>query len=236
MTAVHFCLQRPAATLLTSCAFGIWLQAGQSLADDSALCVNAAQDAADLSGVPVSVLLAIALTETGTTRDGETRPWPWTVNVGGEGYWFETASAAEQFARETLDRGTQSFDVGCFQLNYRWHGENFVSIEQMFDPMANATYAASFLNELNETRNDWSAAAGAYHSQNEQFASRYRNRFDAYVTALAEGGLNLNSVGDLVETVNSTVPSLPRRNDFPLLQQNNGVRALGSLVTLASRG
>ena len=30
--------------------------------------------------------------------------------------------------------GRTSFDVGCFQINYFWHGRNFPSLESMFDP------------------------------------------------------------------------------------------------------
>ena len=35
---------------------------------------------------------------------------------------------------EVFVDGQPSFDVGCFQLNYKWHGEHFASIDQMFEP------------------------------------------------------------------------------------------------------
>ena len=46
--------------------------------DPSSLCVDAARSAARVTGVPVNVLLAVTLVETGRDR----KPWPWTVNVG----------------------------------------------------------------------------------------------------------------------------------------------------------
>ena len=61
--------------------------------------------------------------------------------------------------------GRRSFDVGCFQINYHWHGHNFPSLEAMFDPDTGADYAARFLQSLYAERGNWSAAAGAYHSQ-----------------------------------------------------------------------
>jgi len=42
------------------------------------------------SAVPLRVLEAIALAESGRTYDGTRRPWPWTVNFGGPGFWNTT--------------------------------------------------------------------------------------------------------------------------------------------------
>ena len=50
--------------------------------------------------------------------------------------------------------GRTSFDVGCVQINYRWHGHAFPSLEDMFDPEWTATYAAQFLRTLYEERGE----------------------------------------------------------------------------------
>ena len=84
----------------------------------------------------------------------------------GTGLWFETEDAARAYVYEHFKRGARSFDVGCFQINYKWHHEAFASIEQMFDPMANALYAARFLGALKAEKGSWVEAAGAYHSRN----------------------------------------------------------------------
>ncbi|RWR32609.1 lytic transglycosylase domain-containing protein [Sinirhodobacter populi] len=143
----------------------------------ASVCERAAEEAARRSGVPVSVLKAISLTETGRKAAGGFRPWPWTVNMEGAGHWFETLAEARAYVQRENARGAQSFDIGCFQINYRWHGEAFTSIDQMFEPLPNALYAARFLSELYAETGNWNDAAGAYHSRTKSFADKYAARF-----------------------------------------------------------
>lgn len=140
-----------------------------------ALCRNAAIAAADQYGIPRAVMLAIALVETRTKRDGESGAWPWTVNVAGKGAWFDSRAAALLHAQQALDGGQTSFDVGCFQLNYRWHGHHFKSIDHMFEPGPSGAYAARFLKGLHAETGDWIKASGLYHSRTDKHAKRYRN-------------------------------------------------------------
>jgi soluble lytic murein transglycosylase-like protein len=134
----------------------------------------------------VEVLYAVALNETGRKDAGRLRPWPWAINREGKGYWFESRDEALSFARQSLAAGRTSFDVGCVQINYRWHGHAFPSIEDMFDPEWTATYAAQFLRTLYEERGDWTAAAGAYHSLTPELARKYGARFQTML-ATARG-------------------------------------------------
>jgi hypothetical protein len=212
----------------------VLLLAGPLRADDAALCEWAAQDAARLSGVPAPVLLAVSLTETG--RGQPARPWPWTVNLEGEGHWFPTRAEAEAFAESARAQGRTSFDVGCFQLNWRWHGENFTSVAQMFDPLANASYAAGFLRTLRAEGGGWSEAAGAYHSRTPGHAARYRARFDDHLARLGGEGGALR----LAEAAPPAAPPAaspaaggsPRANSYPLFQPGAAAPRLGSLVPL----
>ena len=73
-------------------------------------------------GVPQDVLHAISLTETGRAQGGRLRPWPWAINREGKGFWFKNRDEALAFAKASLAEGRRSFDVGCFQINYHWHG------------------------------------------------------------------------------------------------------------------
>lgn len=186
--------------------------------DPSVLCVDAARSAARSTGVPLEVLLAISLVETG--RDA--RPWPWTVNVGGQGHWFDNASEAEEHARSVLDQGMKNVDLGCFQLNVRWHSKGFASLSDMLSPLPNATYAAEFLAGHYATTGDWADAAAAYHSLTPEHAERYRARFETVFAAL------------------SPAPAVPpdiaaRENRFPLLQPGaSGTN--GSLVAADGPG
>ncbi len=135
------------------------------------------------------MLHAVALTETGRHREGRMRAWPWAINREGKGYWFNTREEALAFGQKSLAEGRTSFDVGCVQINYRWHGHAFPSLEAMFDPEWTATYAAQFLRTLYEERGSWSAAAGAYHSLNPAEAEGYRARFDRLLAELEPGAL-----------------------------------------------
>jgi hypothetical protein len=44
--------------------------------------------------------------------------------------------------------GSQSIDVGCFQVNLYYHPTAFVSLAEGFDPAANARYAAALPGRL----------------------------------------------------------------------------------------
>ncbi|WP_376875627.1 transglycosylase SLT domain-containing protein [Albirhodobacter sp. R86504] len=143
-------------------------------------CETAAVIASQQSGVPVSVLKAISLNETGRKLNGEFRPWAWTVNMEGAGHWFETRDEARAYVFKEFKRGARSFDVGCFQINYKWHHTAFSSIDEMFEPAANARYAAKFLTELYAEFGDWRKAAGAFHSRTPVHANRYTARFDKF--------------------------------------------------------
>jgi hypothetical protein len=142
------------------------------------VCLAAADAAADAHGVPRAVLRALTRTETGRARGGALEPWPWTVNMEGAGRWFESRAEAEAYVAKEQARGARSFDVGCFQINHRWHGEAFASVSQMFDPRANADYAARFMAGLYAETGDWGRAAGFYHSRTPEFFGRYRARFE----------------------------------------------------------
>ena len=192
------------------------------------LCDRAALQAASETGVPADVLLAITRTETGRTRDGRMRPWPWTVNVEGTGRWFDTRAAALEHAARHRARGARSFDVGCFQINYRWHGQAFGTLDEMFDPLAGARYAARFLSELRAETGSWPAAAGAYHSRTPELAARYRARFERHLATLQEGPPPIPDA-----RIPTRRPATPRDNRFPLLRAGPSA-GLGSLVPLVA--
>ena len=204
----------------------------------SATCERVAEEASRQSGVPVSVLKAISLAETGRKLGGKLRPWPWTVNMEGAGHWFDTLDEARAYVFAEFKRGARSFDVGCFQINYKWHNQAFSSIDEMFDPLANALYAAQFLSELYAEKGSWDAAAGAYHSRTKEFADRYSQRFselrqriqgsDGEPGMLAMNGSagqtslsDIPEIPDIVSALNAptTQPKPPRVNSYPLLRR-----------------
>jgi len=172
------------------------------------ICERAIVAGARDEGVPEGVLHAISLTETGRARAGRLRPWPWAINREGQGYWFRNREEALAFAKASVAAGRLSFDVGCFQINFFWHGRNFASLEAMFDPVTGADYAAGFLKSLYLERGDWSAAAGAYHSQQPDRASVYRARFDRILAGLGGTPIALAAA----EPEPEAAPEAPRKS------------------------
>ena len=142
------------------------------------LCRAAITEAERGANIPRGLLQAIGRVESGR-RDPETgqfAPWPWTTNAEGEGKYFPTREAAIAHVRQLQARGVRIIDVGCMQVNLHHHPNAFASLEQAFDPLINARYAARFLTELNGGRADWRQAAGHYHSQTPERAGPYREK------------------------------------------------------------
>ncbi len=183
--------------------------------DPSLLCEQAARIASGETGVPLNVLRALALMETGRQIPGgqpSLSPWPWATNQAGASSWFDTMDEAVLQVQGLLETGIGNVDLGCFQLNYRWHAAQFASVKDMFDPLQNARYAARMLARLYRDRGDWSLAAGAYHSGTANLAGRYRARFDANFAAV--------SGADVMTDPHLTLTRIaaPRQNLFPLLR------------------
>ena len=209
--------------------------------ETAALCDAAATAAARRHNVPLDVLRAISLTETGRRSNGAFRPWPWTVNMEGHGEWFDTSDAAQAFVDRHVRRGARSFDVGCFQINHRWHGHAFASVEAMFDPLQNADYAARFLSELHAETGDWSRAAGAYHSRTPHRARKYRKRFEELLArvskapALPAPQTETAQIQDVRAGAEPEVGSEHRVNTYPLLRASGAPIGIGSLVPLGDK-
>jgi hypothetical protein len=195
---------------LTACSFFLTAPLAMA-ATPGEICDIAAQQAAKDSSVPLSVLKSIARVESGQTRDGKFSPWPWTINYDGKGYFFETQNEALNFSNNLLQQGILKFDVGCFQINLRWHAKNFLSIENAFDPTANAAYAARFLQQLYQQHGTWEVAVASYHSRTEVYAN-------AYLKKVKAAWENLHSNQSVVTQPMQDASVETRVNTYPLLQ------------------
>ena len=139
-------------------------------------CADAAAIAAAEAGVPEPWLQAIALVESGRPQNGRRAAWPWAVNDHGAGHWFASRREAVRHVERQLAAGRTSIDVGCFQVNWRWHGPAFPSVTAAFDPLTNARYAARFLANLQAEVGSWPLAVGRYHSATPRLGRAYRSR------------------------------------------------------------
>lgn len=158
-------------------------------AGDAALCHRAAAVASAETGVPLPVLTAIMGAETGRADgDAAPEPWPWTLHATGQGHWLADAPQARATLADLIAQGERNIDIGCFQINLRWHGTAFASAADMLDPLANARHAAGYLRQLQAETGDWRRAAGAYHSRDPLRAEAYVRRVEGVHLQLAGTG------------------------------------------------
>lgn len=116
--------------------------------------------AAKESTVPLAVLYAVALTETG--QRGSLHAY--AMNVEGRPVFSADAREAMQRFAMAKRAGAVLIDVGCMQVNHHFHGAKFASVEDMFDPRRNVDYAARFLKNLHASEGSWTAAVARYHA------------------------------------------------------------------------
>jgi hypothetical protein len=137
--------------------------------------------------------MTIARAESGRpiTSLADIRPWPWTIDADGTGLFLDSKPAAIAWMREQAPR--HSFvDVGCMQVDLHYHPGAFTSIDDAFDPAANADYAARLLANLyhGEAGGSWDIAVGLYHSHTSLLAAEYRDRVALIGADLLQGVLH----------------------------------------------
>ena len=130
-------------------------------------CIAAILAAERRYDIPDNLLLALGLQEAGWQSPEGLTVWPWSVNAAGEGRRFSSRAEALAFVTRKQAEGIDSIDVGCLQINLRWHPEAFLSPAQGFDAGVNTDYAARFLRALFDESGDWQLAAGRYHSRSD---------------------------------------------------------------------
>lgn len=169
-------------------------------------CITEILRAQERYNIPGNILLGIGLQEAGVSRGGRLTVWPWAVNAAGEGRLFDSRAAAMGWVRERQASGVQSIDVGCMQINLRWHPHAFASLDQGFDPAINVDYAARFLRGLFAETGDWMRAAGAYHSRTPEHAEVY----------LASLRRNVAVANDRIDAFRDIAGAVPNREMRPV--------------------
>jgi len=153
-------------------------------------CLVAARGAGSAEGVPDGLMARIAQVESAQRQtDGVWRPWPWTIDADGADLAFVSRQQAVGWARTAPLRGVKLLDAGCLQVNLQAHPHAFASLDEAFDPWANARYAAQYLRALHDgdAGGDWAVAVGMYHSHTPELAMEYRARVEALGEGIIEG-------------------------------------------------
>lgn len=129
-------------------------------------CDQAAAQAERAASLPPGLLAAIGTVESGRpdTSGLYRRAWPWSINADGAGYFASTKTEAISLVHTLQARGARYIDVGCFQVDLFYHPGAFSSLDEAFDPDANARAAAHILMQARFASTAWNQAIAAYHS------------------------------------------------------------------------
>ncbi len=123
-------------------------------------CENEMARAAGRHGVPLGMLYAVGLTETG--RAGSLQPY--ALNIEGKAAYAASIEEALRRFESARAAGAKLIDMGCMQINYHFHGRKFASAKEIFDPAKNVDYAARFLKALRAREGSWTLAVARYNA------------------------------------------------------------------------
>ena len=136
-------------------------------------------------GIPLGMLYAVGLTETGQAGSLQ----PYALNIEGRASYGLDARQALELFEAARRSGAKLIDLGCMQINHYFHAEHFASVEEMFDPSKNVDYAARFLKELYAREGTWTMAVARYNAgpNNNPAQKRYVCRVIANMVATGFG-------------------------------------------------
>jgi len=151
----------------------------------TSVCEAEILNAAQAHGVPPGILHSVGLTETG--RKGSL--YPYALNIEGRAVFAKSRGEAILEFERARAEGKSLIDLGCMQINYRYHGAEFASVAAMLDPRANVDYAARFLARLHARHQTWTMAVARYHAgpNNDPAQKRYVCRVIANLVATGHG-------------------------------------------------
>jgi hypothetical protein len=152
--------------------------------------------------IPKDLLRSISIVESGKWNNEHkmTFAWPWVIGVDGRGEYFKSYSDAVAFLRKAVARG-QNVDIGCHQINWKYHGHHFSKPEELLHPKINAAYAAHFLVEKFNASKNWSKAVAHYHSHTPEFGDRYLKKVHVVLEGMK--GKNAQKYSDYLKNKTS---------------------------------
>lgn len=146
------------------------------------ICEQQIAEAERRLGIPDGLLLAMGAVESVRGR----RIWPWSLNLGGKGLWFDDREAALASLRAAIRSGRRNIDVGCLQINMQWAARG-LSPDEAIDPATNVVTAARHLVALHAETGSWTKAVAAYHSRRPSRARAYVCKVFVPFSAYREG-------------------------------------------------
>lgn len=141
--------------------------------DKLKLCENTIESIELQTDIPKGLLLGIGKAEAIRKINNKYIIWPWTINHAGKSLFFDTKKQMSNYVFKTLKRNDFNIDVGCMQINIKWHKNNFKKISDMFEVNPNISYAASFIKQLKNKHGSWDKAIKHYHSSDPKKNNPY---------------------------------------------------------------
>ncbi len=167
-----------AALALGLAAIPRFADAGPNPPAGSDICRSAIRETEARLDIPFGILQAISLAESGRW-DRESRSkfaWPWTVTARGKGEFHDSPAQAIAAVKQLRREGVRNIDVGCMQINLLHHPKAFSSLEEAFEPAANAAYAGNLFAKLREANRSIMRAIAHYHSTTREFNQPYTQK------------------------------------------------------------
>lgn len=139
--------------------------------------------------LPKNILTALGMQESGKwhAKSKKRTSWPWAFNVGGKGYYFNSKEEALLNVRKLKRRNIKSYDVGCMQINMKYHPKAFRNISEAFNPKHNVEYAAKFLRDLYKQKGSWRDAIASYHSGQRGLKTRRGREYTRKIIKIWRG-------------------------------------------------
>jgi hypothetical protein len=144
---------------------------GGNAAPQSLVCEQQLARVSQEEQVPLAVLYAVGLTESGNKG----RLHPYALNIEGKTVFAKDKNDALKRFSDARHQGKKLIDLGCMQVNHHFHGEQFSGPAEMLVPEKNVTYAARFLKQLKQEHGSWTMAVARYHAsaKNKKAQRRY---------------------------------------------------------------
>ena len=93
--------------------------------------------------------------------------------------YFNSKSETIEYLKSNINL-KKSIDVGCMQINTKYHLKNFKDLYHLVEPEENVKYAAIYLLKLYKKHKSWNEAVSRYHSSIPKRKKNYLKKVYTY--------------------------------------------------------
>lgn len=143
---------------------------------------------AEVQGIPPTLFYAIAIQESGQydQEKGKLRPWPWSLNVAGKAYYYDSMETAWDALNSFVNEQPPHIGIGLVQVTWPFNQHLLLDPYTALEPSINLSIGAQILRACFDRLGDWWLAVGCYHSPTPARAVAYRERVRRHWQTLIE--------------------------------------------------